>query len=277
MASIPIETTDRSASVGRVFSRAFGTIGDNAVVVFALAFVFGALPQLALQIAGLGMDNISIGELAAGDELRTSAIIAGGTIAVVAVLAIWMLTQAVLVRPVTAHAEGRRASFGEATGAGLVAIVWLVLLGLLFTLGVGFAFMFVVVPGILLFVIWSVAIPACVAERLGPIAALGRSRRLTKGARWRVFAMWLVLFVLNIMAVSIFSVVGVLIAGGADQYVAAQGQMMPGTMSWPLVLANAVFQTLTSAIWGTMQASLYVELRDWKDGPASNRLADIFG
>jgi hypothetical protein len=38
-----------------------------------------------------------------------------------------------------------------------------------------------------LFVRWSIALPACVIEGLGPVDSLGRSARLTKGHRWKIF------------------------------------------------------------------------------------------
>ncbi|HEU0066070.1 MAG TPA: hypothetical protein VFQ57_02390 [Sphingomonas sp.] len=43
----------------------------------------------------------------------------------------------------------------------------------------------------------------------------------------------------------------------------------------PMVVP-ALTSTITTAFWGTGQASLYVELRDLKDGPAAQKLADIF-
>jgi hypothetical protein len=35
-------------SLGRIFSRAFGVMGHNPLVVFGIAFLFGALPKLLL-------------------------------------------------------------------------------------------------------------------------------------------------------------------------------------------------------------------------------------
>ena len=43
-------------------------------------------------------------------------------------------------------------------------------------------------PGLFAFCIFAVAIPACLAEKLGPIRSLARSIDLTKGNRWRVLA-----------------------------------------------------------------------------------------
>jgi len=34
--------------------------------------------------------------------------------------------------------------------------------------------------------------------------------------------------------------------------------------------------TRPSTLWGAILSSLYVELREWKDGPRTEALADIF-
>jgi spore maturation protein SpmA len=45
----------------------------------------------------------------------------------------------------------------------------------------------------------------------------------------------------------------------------------------PTALAlNAVFSTLISAIWSVIQTSLFVELREWKEGPIEAKLGEIF-
>jgi hypothetical protein len=43
-----------------------------------------------------------------------------------------------------------------------------------------------IIPGLILYAIWFVAVPACVVERLGPWTSLRRSRDLTKGHRWKL-------------------------------------------------------------------------------------------
>jgi hypothetical protein len=45
------------------------------------------------------------------------------------------------------------------------------------------------IAGAVIMCIWFVAAPAAVAERLGPVAALGRSADLTRGRRWNIFGL----------------------------------------------------------------------------------------
>ena len=47
---------------------------------------------------------------------------------------------------------------------------------------------------------WFVTLPACVLERTGPIRSLSRSAFLTKGHRWRVFGLILLVLLVNLIA-----------------------------------------------------------------------------
>lgn len=56
-----------------------------------------------------------------------------------------------------------------------------------------------VVPGIYLFVMWSLAVPAKVLENKGVLEAMSRSSDLTQGRRWRIFVIGLLFFILGII------------------------------------------------------------------------------
>ena len=65
------------------------------------------------------------------------------------------------------------------------------------TLLTGLASLLLIIPGLILFTAWYVAIPACVVERLGPWTSLQRSAALTKGNRWKVARLIIVLAVIT--------------------------------------------------------------------------------
>jgi len=67
------------------------------------------------------------------------------------------------------------------------------LAGILIVLGLAL----LIVPGLILYTMWFAAVPACIVERLGPWTSLRRSRELTKGYRWKLFALALLLLVVN--------------------------------------------------------------------------------
>ncbi|WP_272798496.1 hypothetical protein [Sphingobium sp. AntQ-1] len=253
----------RSFSVGRVLSRAFGTLGDNPLATFGIAFLFGSIPQ--------SLYSYFIGStLASADRASAIAAIAVSVASFVVFLLLSMLVQGALVRATLAQAQGQRASFGQCIGTGLAKAAPLIGLTILLILGIMAGFALFVVPGMILFLMWSVAAPALIAEDSSVLAAFSRSRFLTKGARWRIFALQLLLLVLIWLVSAALGAV-ILASGMATQAIGESA------LSLPYLLMSAVSNTLIIAFWSTVQASLYIDLRAWKDGPQSQDLADIFG
>jgi len=60
-------------------------------------------------------------------------------------------------------------------------------LGSIIVLGVSFAGVFAIIPGVILFVWWSLALPILVYEKTTVLKSLKQSYRLVKGAGWPVF------------------------------------------------------------------------------------------
>ena len=77
-------------------------------------------------------------------------------------------------------------------------IVPVIGLSLLVGLAAGAACIALLVPGILLFVMWSLAVPAKILENRGALDSMSRSMDLTKGNRWRIFVIWLLFVLLGI-------------------------------------------------------------------------------
>ena len=65
-------------------------------------------------------------------------------------------------------------------------------------LGVGAGLIALIVPGVLLALMWSLAVPVKVLENKGATDAMSRSADLTKGDRGRIFVVWLLFIVLSI-------------------------------------------------------------------------------
>ena len=103
------------------------------------------------------------------------------------------------------------------------------------------------------------------------IRAFGRSRPLTKGGRWKIFGLFVLLLVLIWIFYAVFG--AIILAGGMLGSLRTAGGFTPS----PTYLAlSGITSTLTLAFWGTTQASLYIALRNWKDGPQGSNLADLF-
>lgn len=71
-------------------------------------------------------------------------------------------------------------------------------ISLLVTFVGGLALVALIVPGVLLFVMWSLSIPAKVLENKGVLESMSRSMELTKGGRGRIFVIGLLMLVLSI-------------------------------------------------------------------------------
>jgi hypothetical protein len=245
-------------SVGRVFSRAFGTIGRNPIVVVGLALLMGAIPTLALTFAAVQLfPTAGIG----------GRLIINGWVSIL----VGALVQGTLTRASVADAEGRRASFAECLVTGLRSLPWLLGLAILIGLGVGLGTLLLVIPGLVLMTMWFVALPALAEERESILDAISRSTDLTQGARWKIFGIFLIVTILNALIGGIF---GLIVASAhLEMFSPLTGRAELTVVSG----GTAMFlQTIALAFWGTIQPSVYVELRDWKEGGSAEALEQVF-
>ena len=77
-------------------------------------------------------------------------------------------------------------------------ILGVVGLSLAIGIAVGIGCIFLLVPGILLMLRWSLAVPAKVLENRGVGDAMSRSSELTQGNRGRIFVIWTLFIMLDI-------------------------------------------------------------------------------
>jgi hypothetical protein len=249
-------TIDR-VSLERVFGGTFAALGANWPVIAATSLALSAIPGAAwgFQYSRIfGWHD----HLPFDDARGILILLVTGVLA----LGVSTLAQGALVQIAAAHREGRRAEFGEALEVGLRALLPMIGRTVLATLATGLAALALLAPAVLLYVVWAVSAPALVIERLGATDALERSQALTRGARWVVLAFQLLLFLMSWG----LSLLQGAIAGNAY----GQSDSIPALVAGAAV---AAFVTAFSAVARTM---LYFELRDWKEGPPTDRLAEIF-
>ncbi len=127
-----------------------------------------------------------------------------------------------------------------------------------------------VIPGVVALCALAVAIPVCVIERLGPIGSFQRSVELTKGNRWRIFCILIILHAL-------IGIIGYL-STGIDYVI----QSLTGldlvstklfTITMVLNLGVEVFQMILSSI---VVAVIYFDLRSIKEGTNIEMLVNVF-
>jgi hypothetical protein len=98
------------------------------------------------------------------------------------------LVQGALVEAVADRHNSRpQSSIGDLYRSAWKRVGRLVGVSLLTGIGVGLGVLLLVVPGLILFTRWSLAVPVVMLEGLGPRAAMKRSSALVKGHGWAVF------------------------------------------------------------------------------------------
>lgn len=166
---------------------------------------------------------------------------------------------------------GRPARIGGYVMVAARFVVPIAILTLIVSILVGIGMVFLIVPGLWVWAVFSVMVPAIVIESAG-FGAMGRSAELTKGYRWPIVGLYIVFFILVIV---IAAVVGG-VAGGISGAAIASGTVPgAGGILWLIVvqsLANAAsygFMSVASAV-------LYARLREIKDGVAVDSLVEVF-
>lgn len=250
--------------MGRVTNRTFNVIGHN-LATFAILSLLVAIPMLIMQF---GLSRFSSGVVANG-ELNFSAL---GVVAIAVI--VWLLStfllQAGLIHGTVTYLNGKNARVADCLSTALTALVPLFLLTILMLLGIFVGALLLIVPAIMLAVMWSVAVPACVTERTGVVGALKRSRELTRGHRWAVFGLFIAFGILNVAIALAFSV-----ASGTP--LAATSSVEAAAALTPLqAVASVLGSTINAVIGATLVASIYYELRVLKDGIGPQALAAVF-
>lgn len=266
MATAEHAIAGRGMTVGGVLSRAFGAIGGAPLLYFGVSFALAALPSVLIRLAVPASAFVPASGTGGGFARMLPAVFA----VALAWMLLYLAAQAILFRATAAQLDGRPESFGSYVGRAARALLPLVGLGILLTLCVGMGWVLLMVPGLMLAMMWSVAAPALVVERIGIFESFGRSRYLTSGARWRIFGIFVLVYAVYLVASAVlglgFGALSGLTTGGA---IRTQPSLVSSGLS---ILLQTLFVAISTAIQGT----LYVELRDWKDGPVGNRLVDIF-
>jgi hypothetical protein len=98
------------------------------------------------------------------------------------------VVQGALVEAVDQERKHRTGGLFQATWKRAGALLGV---SLLTGVGVGLGLFLLVIPGLVLFTRWSLAVPAVMLEGRSPRDAMRRSRELVQGRGWQVFAVFL--------------------------------------------------------------------------------------
>ncbi len=250
-------------SAGRVLSRSFTVTIQNFVTFFVLALIVSApvivVGHLLKADDSVGMDpGVRLDEY--GELVVTEA--KGSPASQGIVMLLNMIAQGVLAGAlafgVFQALRGQRVSLGACLSRGFARLLPIVVISLVTGVGVMLGMLLLIVPGIMLACAWYVAVPVTAVERLGVGAALTRSQDLTRGYRWSIFGMFMLLIVLMLLVMTVL--VGLFSAMG----------------SLPAAIISGLVGVFLGLYGGVLGAVAYHDLRITKEGATTDELVKAF-
>src|SRR5262249_50639540 len=174
----------------------------------------------------------------------------GGILQLVAVAAILFAT--------FQDMRGRPYSIGESVQRGLRRFFPLIGGGMCAGRGVMLGFVLLIIPGFLLFTRWYSFAPVCVVEQKGPLGSMKRSAELTKGNRWKLFA----IFIITLLVAALIG----------------------GLVSWVLLSMSPIVSLAAQGLWqgvwsqftNFLSVVIYHDLRVAKEGADIESIASVF-
>jgi hypothetical protein len=174
-------------------------------------------------------------------------------------IAVYLIASVGCVQAVGEAYMGRRPDWRSSLRFGVRRALPALGLSILYVIGLFFGAFAILIGAIFLAIRWSVAMPALVLERRGPIAALGRSWHLVGGFWWKSFGTLLIAYLLLIVLSIAF---GALLGG-----VLALSSSVDSLLGLVLQQAvNVVIQLFTLPVFAAVTVVLYVDLRVRKEG-----------
>ena len=241
--------------LGRVIQRTFNAISKNGIIFLIGSVLLVGIPSLG-QVYGQS-------ELING---RSGGLAISGISWVLWIVGAYML-QGMVVKVTVAGFNGKAMSIGSAFEAGIKLFLPLLGVGILVGLGTMLGFVLLIVPGIILAVMWSVATAVVAVENRSVTESLERSRQLTKGYRWQIFGLAVVLTLVSLIINMLVGGIGAATGGG----------FMTGSISLGVNMATTALSNILGSVLGAAGvAALYYELRSVKEGVGPEELASVF-
>jgi hypothetical protein len=234
--------------VGIALGRTFSVLFRNIVPFGILALIFNApvhLLPLFVDLSGYP----PFGALTVGLTL-------GG-------LLLGYLLSATLVYGTVLDLRGGRASALECVSRGLGLLLPVVGVSILVALIVALGSLLLIVPGIIAMVILWVAVPVAVVERPGIGASLSRSVMLTRGYRWHLFGLIVILMIINLAISQIIGIGFVVFSESGFSVALAQ-------------VINLLVQAFVAALFAVASAVAYHDLRIANEGASIEQIAAVF-
>lgn len=254
--------TGSSLDIGRVMSATFSVIGRNPIVFLGLSLLIVGLPYGIFQYYSLhpeGLANVLILNTAWDFNNPFNALGYFGIFAAVFIIYIVLITllQAMLIVATVRDYSDQDVDIGSCFGQALSRFFSLAGLSFVSLFAILFGLLLFIIPGVILMLMWLVAVPALMSEGTGIIDSLRRSATLTSGSKGII----LLLALIYAIASAMFN--GLAEGVGFFNMIAS-------------VIMTVISETIVAAVQSAGIAALYLELRTMKEGPLTDGLEEIF-
>ncbi len=232
-------------SIGGILQRGVEVLGRNLSTFGTLSVLFMLLPFVSGQMMGFGF----------GIESGVS------IFAVAALVLLWVLLYFLLFATLThgtiCDLRGTPARIRESLSWGLGLLFPVIGITIVATVCAGFGAMFFLFPGLILMTMWWVAVPAAVIERTGVINSLRRSAELTRGYRWKVFGVIVIIYI------------GQFVLDALTRFVLTAAPIFSSVASFLITVAITAYFAVVTAV-------CYHDLRVLNDGVGVDDIARVF-
>jgi hypothetical protein len=236
--------------VGRVLNRTSSVLSRNFLPFFIVTAIANLPGALLIKVSS---DPDSTSPEAVFQNLGLV------MIGLVLTIVLNVLCQAVVLYGAFQDMRGRPVNLVESLQVGFRRFFPIIGLAIVMYFLIMLGTMLLIVPGLILLTMWFVATPVCVVETLGPIKSMRRSSQLTKGHRWKIFGLILLVAVL-----------GSVIIGGINLSLEA--------LAGPIL--SLIGGVLLNGVWGAFNAIAvvvtYHDLRVAKEGTNIEQIAAVF-
>lgn len=253
--------------LGTVFSRFFKLVGENLALFIVVGLIGVVLPSVAVSYVMVSVLNLS-GSFASYSALDANAYLILG-VAVLALIVFNLMTLSAITEVAIVRAVGKPVDIGVILGNGLRNALPLLAISILVTLFMMLGLILLIIPGIYLMICLCVAIPAYVGQPgIGIWGAIMKSFELTRGNRWWILLIGVVLFIASMI------LGGAL--GGVMLGFAMSGGSLDGMQTLPYQMANSAVSGISNLVGYIFAAATYVTLRESKEKLSPENAASVF-
>lgn len=179
-----------------------------------------------------------------------------------------LIISAAITKAVAHHyVDGQRPDVGASLRAALRVFFPLVGMSILFVVGVALGTLACILPGVFLYVAWSVSSPTLIMERCGPGQALSRSLRLVRARWWPTFGLLILVWLMTTIATQIISTpISFITGGGGGAFGSVDASADFTSIFVGSTIAGIISGLLTAPVGAIVAVVLYVDLRVRHEG-----------